>query len=269
MRLNFLLILLLAALPAWSQILNVEKSRITRDTTHYWVGEMNFNLLLHNRSATRENPVRYTGIGIGADVAYVSGLHRYMLINQLNYSSFTGNPFISTGYSHFRVNFLWKKKLSYELFTQYQYDLGRGLKKRVLGGGGIRYTFVEEEKIRVAMGVGAMYEHERWEVPQSERSQEGVEEFIHTNFLKSTNYLSARWQVNAFVNINSIVYFQTGYDRTLEGFRNRFSTDTNLNVKLTRRLAFFANFFAAYDSRPVVPIINFIYSLNNGIKVTF
>lgn len=259
-----LFLLLFAALPAWSQILNVEKNRLKKDTSNYWLGEVNFNLLVHNRTATTENPVRFTGIGSGADVAYVSKLHRYMLMNQLNYTAITGNAFVSTGYSHFRVNLLWENAFSYELFAQAQYDLGRGLKNRFLGGGALRYNFVEEEKIQLAVGLGAMYEHERWEVPRQD-----IEQFVTTNFLKSTNYVSARWQINEFVGFNSIVYFQTTYDKSIRGLRNRFSTDNNLNVKLTKRLTFFAVFNAQYDSRPVVPIVNFIYSLNNGLKIAF
>ena len=258
---------LLTSQSAWSQILNVEKNRMSRDTSNYWVGEVNFNLLIHNRSASADNPVRYTGLGTGADVAYVSGFHRYMLINQLNYTAITGNSFISTGYSHFRANFLWRQTLSYELFAQAQYDIGRGLESRYLSGGGLRYTFVNEEKIKLAMGVGAMYERERWRVPVTEESAQ-AEPFIVKNLLKGTNYLSARWQVNAFVDFNSIVYYQTGYDHDIEAFRNRFSADANLNVKLGKRLTYFTNFTAAYDNRPVVPIINFIYSLNNGLKMS-
>ena len=263
MRIAFLLAFLLAALYSQAQILNVEKNRVSRDTTHYWVGELNFNLLLHNRSATTDNPVRYTALGTGADVAYVSGHHRYMLLNQLSYSAIVGNAFISTGYSHFRANFLWQRPLSYELFAQAQYDIGRGLKNRYLSGGGLRYTFVKEEKVRLAVGVGAMYEQERWQVPGTEG-----EAFIITRFLKGSNYLSGRWQVNEFVNMNAIVYYQTGYDRTIDGLRNRFSGDANLNVKLGSRLTFFTTFNGAYDSRPVVPVVNFIYSLNNGLKVS-
>lgn len=264
MRGILLVLLLFAALPGFSQILNVEKNRLRRDTTHYWIGEVNFNLLLHNRTATTENPVRFTGIGSGADVAYVNSLHRYMLMNQLNYTAVTGNAFVSTGYSHFRTNFYWRNTISYEVFTQYQYDLGRGLKNRFLSGGTLRYTFVEEEKIQLAFGLGAMYEHERWEVPRTNTPQ-----FINTDFIKSTNYLSARWQINEFVAINSIVYFQTTYDKAISGFRNRFSTDSNLNVKLTSKLSFFATFNAQYDGRPVVLIVPFVYSLNNGLKMAF
>lgn len=267
MRFLFIIITLLCAQTALGQILNVEKNRMSRDTTHYWIGEVNFNLLIHNRSATMDNPVRYTGLGTGADVAYVSGYHRYMLINQLNYTAITGNSFISTGYSHFRANFLWRQTLSYELFGQAQYDIGRGLENRYLSGGGLRYTFVNEKKIKFALGVGAMYERERWKVPVTEEL-DTAEPFIITNFLKGTNYVSAHWQVNPFVNFNSIVYYQTGYDRDIEAFRNRFSADANLNVKLGSRLTYFTNFTGAYDSRPVVPIINFIYSLNNGLKMS-
>lgn len=267
MRLLITIALLLTTLPAWSQILNVEKNRNTRDTSYYWVGDLNFNLLIHNRSASADNPVRFTGLGTGADVAYISGFHRYMLINQLNYTAITGNSFISTGYSHFRANFLWRQTLSYELFGQAQYDIGRGLESRYLSGGGLRYTFVNEEKVRLAVGVGAMYERERWRVPVSEESAV-AEPYLITYFLKGTNYLSGRWQVNEYVDFNSIVYYQTGYDRKIKGLRNRFSIDANLNARLGRRLTFFTNFTAAYDSRPVVPIVNFIYSLNNGIKMS-
>lgn len=263
MRIAFLLAFLLAGLHSQAQILNVEKNRTNRDTTHYWVGDLNFTLLLHNRSASPDNPVRYTALGTGADVAYVSGHHRYMLLNQLSYSAITGNAFISTGYSHFRVNFLWQRQLSYELFAQAQYDIGRGLQSRYLSGGGIRYRFVKEEKINLAIGVGAMYEQERWQVPGAEAA-----DIIETRFLKGSQYLSGRWQVNPFVDMNAIVYYQAGYDRFIGGFRNRFSADANLNVRLGSRLTLFTAFNGAYDSRPVVPVVNFIYSLNNGLKVS-
>ncbi|WP_017733889.1 DUF481 domain-containing protein [Nafulsella turpanensis] len=270
MRTALLLLFLLAAVPGIGQILNIEQNRKATDTTHYWTGELNFNLLIHNNSATTEDPVRYIGIGTGADVAYTSVLHRYLLINQLNYSAITGNAFISTGYSHFRANLLWRQPLSYELFAQAQYDIGRGLDSRYLSGGGIRYTFVREKKVLAALGVGAMFERERWQIPATELSPlPGEQEIgtVTTHFIKSSNYLSLRWQINKMVNLNTIVYFQTGYDQDIDAFRNRFSGNADLNVKLGTHLTFFTNFTGAYDSRPVVPIVNFVYSLNNGLKV--
>lgn len=268
MKTSLLLLFLLATLPVFGQILNVEQNRKTADTTHFWSGELNFNLLIHNNSATTEEPVRFIGIGTGANVAYTSGHHRYLLINQLDYSAITGNAFISTGYSHFRANFLWRRPLSYELFAQAQYDIGRGLESRYLSGGGIRYTFVKEKKVMAALGIGAMYERERWQVPVEGGVPEGAEqEVITTRFPKSSSYLSLRWEVNKMVDLNTIVYYQTGYDNSIDGFRNRFSGDASLNVKLGTHLVFFTRFNGAYDNRPVVPIVNFVYSLENGLKV--
>ena len=270
MRTTLILFLLLAALPGLGQILNVEQNRKSADTTNFWSGELNFNLLIHNNSATTEEPVRFIGVGTGANVAYTSGHHRYLLINQLDYSAITGNAFISTGYSHFRANFLWRRPLSYELFAQAQYDIGRGLVSRYLSGGGIRYTFVKEKKVMSAVGIGAMYEQERWQVPVTEATpvpEGGEQEIITTRFLKSSNYLSLRWEINKMVDLKTIVYYQTGYDNSIDAFRNRFSADASLNVKLGTHLVFFTSFNGAYDSRPVVPIVNFVYSLNNGLKV--
>ena len=262
MRLIFTLCLLLLGHAASSQILNIERNRLNKDTTRYWTGQLDLNLLLHNRSAKPENPVRYTSFSTNADVAYTSVQHRYLLINQLSYSALTGNAFLRTGYSHFRANLHWRQQLSEELFAQAQYDIGRGLRERYLAGGGLRLKLAEDKKATLALGVGLIYEQERWQIPGEERE-------ITLRMPKNSNYLSLRWQINPLVYFNSIVYYQHGYDNQFDMWRHRLSTDVNMAATLSKRIRFTTTFAASYDPRPVVPVVNWVYSLQNGIRFSF
>lgn len=258
-----LLLLLLLSQTAFSQILNIERNRLKRDTTQYWTGQVDFNLLMHNRSARVNEPVRFTSLSTNADLAYTSVLHRYTLINQLSYSALTGNAFLRTGYSHFRTNFNWRKILSQELFAQGQYDIGRGLRERYLAGGGLRYRLLDDEKATLTFGLGIMYEQERWTYPGEENRE------ITLRIPKNSNYLSLRWQINEMVYLNTIMYYQHGYDRQFDLWRHRFSADFNTAATISKRIRFTTSVNASYDPRPVVPVVNWVYSLQNGIRFAF
>lgn len=246
------------------QILNVESARIKRDSTDFFIGSIGLSFSLYNRNAGKDKPNNFIGLAVDADLAYFSRLHSYQTINYLNYTSARGEAIIRTGYSHFRINLMRKQKLSYELFTQYQYDLGRGMEHRWLGGGGLRYQIIQSGKGDLTAGVGAMYEVEEWEHPGEEAT--GT---ITVRLLKSTNYISTRIKFNENVNLNSIAYFQTGYDNAISAFRHRLSGDLNVNVHLTKKLILKTSFACTYENRPIVPITKFIYSITNGIQVNF
>ena len=254
--------LLLLSQAAYSQILNIERTRLNRDTTRYWTGQLDLNFMAHNRSARPDNPVRFTNFSTNADLAYTSIKHRYFLINQISYSALTGNAFLRTGYSHFRANLNWRQVLSQEFFGQAQYDIGRGLQERYLAGGGLRFKFVESNKATMALGVGLMYEQERWEYPAEKRE-------VTVRMPKNSNYLSLRWQMNPMVHLNTIAYYQHGYDDQFDTWRHRFSGDFNMAATLSKRIRFTTTFNTSYDPTPVVPIMKWVYSLQNGIRFAF
>ncbi len=254
---------ILLSQAAQSQILNIERNRLNRDTARYWTGQLDLNLLLHNRSARPDQPVRYTSFSTNADLAYTSIKNRYFLINQISYSALTGNAFLRTGYSHFRANLNWRQTLSQEIFAQAQYDIGRGLKERYLGGAGLRLRFIEGNNATMALGVGLMYEQERWEHPDEEQGE------VTVRMPKNSNYLSLRWQINPMVHLNTIAYYQHGYDKQFDTWRHRFSGDFNISATLSKRIRFTTTFNTSYDPTPIVPVMNWVYSLQNGIRFAF
>lgn len=259
----FLLFIICYANPGFTQILNIEKSRLKEDSANYFMGNIGLSFSLFNRDAGEDKPNNFIGLSANGDLAYFSDLHSYQTINYLNYTAAQGKAVIRTGYSHFRINLMRKQKLSYELFTQYQYDLGRGLDNRWLGGGGLRYTIIQNDEANLTAGMGIMYEVEEWEHPNEEIG------IITARLLKSTNYLSTRIEFNESVDFNTIVYYQTGYDNDISAFRHRISADANINVKLTNKLSLKTTFNCTYENRPIVPITKFIYAITNGIQVNF
>ncbi|MBL6447369.1 DUF481 domain-containing protein [Fulvivirga sp. 29W222] len=258
-----ILALILTGLNVNGQILKVDKGSIDSDSSKYFIGNVNFNFNLNNRSATAEKNITFTGLEANADLVYIADKHAYILINKINYFKSTGGPMISTGYAHFRINFLRKRTVSYELFSQVQYDDGRMMPLRFLQGGGFKFRISSTEKSEVFFGVGAMYEEEHWKSV----TEDGT--IIEKELWKTSDYINGKFDFNDHVSFDVILYYQGGYDREGEIFRNRLSGDAVLSMQLTDKLSFLTSFSAQYEDKPIIPINNFVYSLTNGLKWSF
>lgn len=252
------------ATPLSAQILNVDKKKLdpNEDSANYFVADFSASVQAFNRSAGVDDPVNLFGYNFGGDVGFIGKTYSLMIINKYDYLQINDGIFLNAGYSHFRSVFKRKNRLSYEGFAQYQYDNFRGLHPRLLGGAGFRLSLIDNEKFALRLGVGAMYEYEEWDEPY-------LDERVHMNLVKTTNYAIVRWNINEHVSFNSICYFQTGYDHNIDAFRNRVSGEINLNVGLTERLRYTGTFTANYEDKPIVPITGFIYSLTNGVSYSF
>jgi len=258
MKYWILLLLLVSVESLSAQILKVDKSSFLLDTSDYWYGNIDFKLNVNNRSATPEKNLTFIGLNGSANIGYASKAHTYVILNNLNYFTTGTGPFVSTGYAHFRVNWLRKKRLSYESFSQIQYDRGRRLQRRVLAGSGIRINFFQEKKTYLHAGIGAMYESELW--------QQSADQQIQINLLKSSNYIGAIFEFNQQVSLDFTCYYQVGYAPEFDQFLNRVSGDLNINLKINDRLFYTTSFRLQYESRPIIPINKVVYTLNNGLS---
>lgn len=259
----FLPMVFTALISSQGQILKVDKGDIDADSSDYFLGSINADFNINNASTNNEEEVTFRGLKGNVDIAYIADKHAYILINTINYFKATGGPLISTGYSHFRINFLRRRKLSYESFTQIQYDDGRNMPFRFLIGSGIRINLKKKDKVTLHIGIGGMFEREEWK-SLSENS-----DIIEREIWKTTNYISGVFDFNEFVNLKVISYYQGGYDDVSNIFRNRISGDIVMSFKLTQRLSFLTNFSLQYEDHPIIPINNLVYSLTNGLKWDF
>jgi hypothetical protein len=249
-----------------AQILNVEKKRLDKadsDSSSYWINNAGINFSVNNRGGAPEAPVELLGLTANADIAFYTPKVSLVLLNHYNYFAVARNPIISFGYSHFRINYLRKNKVSYETYGQHQFDMARGLSSRNLAGAGTRFKLFNNKKLSLVLATGFMYEREVWEFPAQE-------ELSATLALpKSSSYISKRVELTEHIDFNAITYFQTGYDPGISKFRHRVSCDANLLVKVTSKLSLKTTFQGAFENRPVVPIAKFIYAVTNGIQLNF
>ena len=244
------------------QILKINKGDLSSDTSNVFLGSVDLNLNVNNQSATPEENLVYTGLEIGNDLIYLSENHAYLLLNNLKYFRISNGPLISTGHAHARVNLKRKEALSYEMFTQVQYDDGRRMPLRFLIGNGMRVRIVKGDKGNLYGGIGIMNELEWWKPFNSE-------DVIKKQIWKNTTYLSGNVLIAENFKIDLITYYQGGWDDESELVRHRVSGDLSLNTKITGRLAFTTNFTLLYDAHPVININPLVYSLTNGLKFNF
>ena len=69
------------------QILNINKSDIDADSSHFFTGRIDGKFNINNQSAILDQDVVFKGLDAKADLLYVADKHAYTLINKLNYFS--------------------------------------------------------------------------------------------------------------------------------------------------------------------------------------
>ena len=79
---------------------------------------------------------------------------RICCLGNLSHFEATGDPIISTGYLHYRMNFKRKNRLSYENYYQGLFDHSRLLDLRLLVGGGLKYRVLKTSSVESDIGLG-------------------------------------------------------------------------------------------------------------------
>ncbi len=257
-----LLIFVLLIIPSLlsAQILNMEKLRLEQDTTKSFLLKAVVGLTANNRSGAEDDPAHLFAFNFDINLMHYPGEHAYILVSKLDYLRVNDEGVMNYGYLHGRSNFLRERKFNYETFIQYSFDNARGLDTRWIFGGGLRHDIFKTDKTTFLIGVGGMFEHERWRYPLTDR-------YVQVDLFKSSNYLSLQSAINDYIDLNLVNYYQTGYDSSVEGFRNRFSVSLILNAKLTDRLSLTNSFDLAYEDKPIIPITKLIYTVKTGIAI--
>ena len=251
----------LGSLRVNGQIMNIEKFRLdslSREDPFRLKLEANFDL--YNRSATAEERAEFLALGSEISSIYAPGKHFYMLLGEVSYVENNSSKILNNGNVHVRSTFNFRTRFSPELFAQAQYDDFRGLNDRILAGGALRWNAIRKDNFMLTVGSGPMYEFERWLSPIDR-------EEVEARFLKLSSNVIVRWSIGEHVDMNTIVYYQLGYDSDIEATRNRFTNSTNLNFRINEKISFKTGLRLAYEDRPIVPITKFIYSIENGISL--
>jgi len=246
-----------------AQILNINKLDITSDSSGYYVGFFDFSFELDNRSPLPDEAASFLGVESSLDLVRVAKKNAYLLVGQLNHYQATGDPVISTGYLHFRVNFNRKKKLSYETYMQSLFDHSRHLAHRFLVGAGLKYQIYKNDKVEHDLGVGILNETEKWE----NLARDGT--FTINNLFKFSNYYKLNVNLTKSTFVSFVVFYQVGYDDGIDAWRNRISTQIQLEFAINNKFSLLVEGSWSFEDKPVLPINRSIYSIKNGLRINF
>ncbi len=241
--------IMLYGLSLQAQIVNVEKKRKTQNGINLSM-KFNFNL--------KETGSQLLLMKNTLDLQYHKKASGFILLNDISLLRFDKGDLDNNGFQHFRYNYTIRDtgRITLEAFVQHQYNAQKILKRRIISGGGPRFSLVSTEQFSWYFAPLVMYEYERLSDDESTTSH-------NTRVDAYTNFYFA---VNKTISFNHISYFQPKIDN-FNDFR--YSGETGLRIKILKNLALNSSFAIDYDSKPPAEISNLFYYLKNQIVIMF
>lgn len=248
-----LLILIFFIENANAQIVNIEDRRSTLADTSGWFGYLGLgvNLIKNNRSVTN--------IHGNLRAEHLKGKYRVLLLTDYNLIRADKESFIDNGFQHFRFNYKINKRLTYEFFSQIQFNNQVRIKLRGLVGTGLRVRILREGKQKVYWGLSYMREYNEIEIVEDVVT-------IFRDHRMSTYLSMTLYPFEENFSISNTTYYQP----VLTDFSDvRLSSQTSLQFAISKRLVFSAIFSITNDTRVPENIPATYYSLKNGIRFNF
>lgn len=259
MRISILLLGCCLPILSFCQVVNTEKLR-ANGKTEGWVSDINFNIGLNRNKAGQTLTV-----GSTARIERLGEKDKWLLFGGYNLSQFTDvddseavpKNFTNKAYGHFRYNYNISPLITWEAFSQIQFDEIQEVDIRVLNGMGPRLRIMESDSATLYWGILYMYEYEE--------TSDLPEVITYNRDHRASTYLSAGYALKSYLVIDHVSYFQPN----LTDFSDyRITSETTINVKVTEKLSFQTFFQIIYDEEPPTTVPNTMFSFTNGFTLT-
>ena len=266
-KIILLLIAFIGLTPLSAQVLNTEKLRLDPKEKG-WMGEFGLNFGL-NRNKAGET-IR---MGSRARLEYLRKKDKFLFFGAYNLSNFkdvyapgaTARTFVNNRFGHLRYNREISPLITLEAFSQSQWDEIQEINWRFLSGGGPRFRLADSDTFHLFLGTLYMYEYEE----SNDLVMVGTEEqelSVTRRHHRLSAYLSAGITIRKTFIINHVTYFQPRFGHWADF---RVSSETTLSVVLSSKLRFNTFFQLVYDKRPPIGVPESMYTLSNGLSVSF
>lgn len=167
---------------------------------------------------------------------------------------------INGGFIFVRVTPEFHHRIAPQWVIQYQSDLGRGMKERVLTALNVRAEVFKNEKFAFQFISGAMLEKETWNLSGSIDAAQGIR--IRES-LKSNNVLRFYKQIGSHAELSLVSYIQFPFANPASTIR--IANQLSFSFQVSKRFQFQFNFSSMHDSNPVIDIPSFYYTSATGI----
>ena len=241
--------ILLLFLPFYfkAQVINIENKRFLNDTNGF-IGrsDLNFNVT--------QNTQQVISLGINVHMQYQYNKHRFLAISDIAFIKAAQTDFVNNGYQHLRYSYKLNKHITWESFTQAQYNVVLKLDRRYLAGTGPRVKILKKNNFRIYTAALYMYEYQV-------QNNESIIQYNH----RMSSYVTFNIGFNKLDFSNT-----TFYQPMLSNFNNfRIASDSNLDILLTGHFNFRVGFNMLYDTNQPPGIPALVYTLKNGLSFKF
>lgn len=230
-----------------AQVINIENKRFLNDTNGF-IGrsDLNFNVT--------QNTQQVLTLGINLHAQYQHNRHRFLMISDLAFIKASNQNFVNNGYQHFRYSYKLNNRITWETFTQAQYNLVLKLDKRYLAGAGPRFKLLKKNHFRLYAAILYMYEFQ----------SQNMETIIQYNH-RLSSYLTFNFNFDK-LDFTSTTFYQP----LLNDFNNyRIATDNTIDISISTHFNFRVGFNLLYDDRQPPGIPDIVYVLKNGLSFKF
>jgi hypothetical protein len=239
--------LLLGTLISYSQVVNVESKRMRTDTTG-WAGEADVTYDIV------KNTDYIFNVGLTSQLQYKNKKSIVLLLADYRFVKAAGTKYINTGYLHLRYDYKILPKITWEVFSQGQFNQVLDIGLRALIGTGPRLKIYDTDSFRLYFASLYMYEYE-----------ENNEKTIFRRNQRSSSYLTFTIDFPRFEIIHT-TYYQPKYT-DLKDYR--IASQTKLKFKIFKHLDFITTFSYRFESEPFPDIPRDTYSISNGLTLKF
>ena len=246
-----------------SQVLNIDRE-IESDTIFRRV-RANFNFTFSN-DKQKENLLDFSNV---SEIDYFlkkKYLFVFLTKTELSFNGVTALE--NNGFFQLRFRDNDSRKISPDIFAQYQWNSVQGIESRSLAGINVRMRWLEKRKSDLYTGLGVFYEAEKWNPFLSAYAFPiGSQGIINRNIFRLN--LAAKFALKIGENIDfvgaSFVQFPINSHFTTP----RWFFDSNLFFTVNKHLEFTIHYDHNLDSYRPLPIENYYYSVSTGINIKF
>jgi hypothetical protein len=232
-----------------AQIVNIENQRLDAKKEG-WKTDIDFNFTIIKNTRV------ILQFGNRNRIAFNKEEHHVMLLTDFGLIKADGSDFVNSGFTHLRYGYNLRKfhRVSWESFSQAQYNKVQMIDLRILLGTGTRVEVIKKDSIALNLGTFIMAEYEE----QSDN--------IVNQTARYSLFVSFDWQFSKTAGINTITYLQPTF---FDPSDYRVSSETSLRFSITKKLSFKVVYNLFYDTNPPDGIPTTSYYLNNAISVRF
>src|SRR5690606_37656057 len=124
-------------------------------------------------------------------IDYAGSSYDFFLVGNYEFEEANEAKVVNKGFAHLRNILSLSPIFALEFFLQKEFNQFILLEDRNIGGAGLRMDLINlfsdsSDAVEFFIGTGLMFENEKYNIPVSPE----------TNLIRSTNYLTFKWQVN-------------------------------------------------------------------------